>query len=110
MPEHIDPIAHTLRECVVNNIDADMLIRQECPRRTQKKDGPEKIHCNSSQEFDEILRTLRMIALTALTTTAMRMAQATTRPTRMLRRSTVRLKLSNQPTSILQTWATRVTN
>ena len=79
VPEHIDPIAHTLRECVVNNIDADMLVRQECPRRTQKERLPKKIHCNSSQEFDEILRTLRMIALTALTTTAMRMAQATTR-------------------------------
>ena len=87
-----------------------MFIRQECPRRTQRKTAPKRIHCNSSQEFDDILKTLRMIALTALTTTAMRMAQATTRPTRMLRLSTVRLKLSNQPTSILQTWATRVTN
>src|SRR5262249_20281515 len=70
----------------------------------RRKTAPNRIHCSSSQEFDEALNTLRMMALTALTTTATRIAQAITLPTRMLKRSTARLKLNNRSTFILRIW------
>ena len=41
------------------------------------------------------MKTLRMMALTALTITAIKIAQATTAPTFELKRSTARLKVSS---------------
>src|SRR5262245_35501768 len=60
-----------------------------------RKTAPNKIHWISSQELEEVLKTLRTVALAALTSTAARMAQATICPSRVLNASTDRLNLSN---------------
>ena len=60
-----------------------------------RKTAPNRIHWISSHELDEVLKTLRTMALAALTSTAARMAQATIWPTRVLNASTARLKLSS---------------
>src|SRR5579871_2707152 len=54
-----------------------------------------KTHCSSSQELDEALKTLRMMALTAETITAARMSQATRLPSQVLTASTPRAAGSN---------------
>jgi hypothetical protein len=54
--------------------------------------APNSTHCSSSHELDEVLKTLRMIALAALTRTAIRMAHATSAPSRVLNLSMARLK------------------
>ena len=56
--------------------------------------APNSTHCSSSHEFEEVLKTLRTMAFTALTSTAIKIAQAMISPTRVLNRSIARLRLS----------------
>ena len=56
---------------------------------------PNITHCSSSQAFDELSKTLRMMALLAETSTTMRISQDTTLPIRKLSASMTRLSLSN---------------
>ena len=57
--------------------------------------APNRIHWISSHELEEVLKTLRTVALAALMRMAARMAQATTWPMRALKASTARLNRSN---------------
>ena len=43
-----------------------------------RKTTPKRTHCSSSHELDEVLKTLRTMALAALTSTAIKIAHATT--------------------------------
>src|ERR1051326_3069083 len=52
-------------------------------------------HCSSSQAFEETLKTLRTMALTAETTTAARISQASRFPSQVLTASTPRVAGSN---------------
>ena len=60
------------------------------------KTAPNRYHCSSSQAFEEVPNTLRMIALTAETMMATKIAQAAMRPTRSLNASMPRL-IPNSP-------------
>ena len=53
-----------------------------------------RYHCNSSQEFEELEKTLRTMALTVATNTAARMSQATHLPSFKFSASIARLSLS----------------
>ena len=57
--------------------------------------APNRIHWISSHELEEVLKTLRTVALAALTRIAARIAHATSWPTRVLKVSTARLNRSN---------------
>ena len=55
------------------------------------KTAPNRYHCSSSQAFDEVPNTLRMIALMAETSTATTIAQAVILPMRSFSESMTRL-------------------
>src|SRR5581483_11784605 len=57
----------------------------------RRNTAPNRIHWISSHAFDEVLKTLRTVALAALTRIAARMPHATTWPRRVLTVSTTRL-------------------
>ena len=54
-----------------------------------------RIHCSSSQEFDEVSKTLRTVALIAETITAARISHARRLPSQMVMASTTRVAGSN---------------
>ena len=53
--------------------------------------APKRYHCSSSQAFEDVPKTLRMMAFTAETSTATRIAQAAILPIRSVKASMVRL-------------------
>src|SRR5450755_974408 len=63
---------------------------------------PKRTHCNSSHELEDVLKTFRTVALTALTRMAARTPHAMIWPRRVLNLSTTRLNPSNPFTCFLR--------
>src|SRR6516165_2882087 len=62
--------------------------------------APNRTHCSSSHEFDEVSKTLRTVALVDEMTTTLRISQDKTLPIRKLTASMARLSLSKPSTHV----------
>ena len=89
--DHVDRVAQPLRHQIVHDVDADVLVVEQGPGAHSRNTALNSTHCSSSQEFDDISKILRMVALAADTTTATRISQAHQRPMKVLTASIARL-------------------
>ena len=64
------------------------------------KTVPYKYHCSSSQAFDDVSNTLRIVALPALTSTATRISHDTDRPIKAVTASMARDSFNNGAISL----------